>query len=76
MEERETGTIVYANPEKNFWFTKSDRRGAKDLFTHRSALLTAADPKVGDRVSFTRANDERGPVANDVEFVEGEVANG
>ena len=61
------GTIKTLIADKGFGFITVDGE-EKDLFFHRNELkdVTYEELKVGDRVSFEKADSEKGPNATNV----------
>ncbi len=68
MEERETGTVKWFNPEKGFGFIQRDN-GEGDVFVHHSEIRVSGYRTLEDnqRVEFTVAQGQKGLQAQDVD---------
>lgn len=58
------GTVKFFDEIKNFGFINGD--DGKSYFVHASALKEGVNIREGDRVSFTAAQGDKGPKAEDV----------
>lgn len=67
MNEQETGTVKWFNPDKGYGFIKRDNGG--DIFVHYSAIIGEGYKKLdeGERVSFVVGEGRKGPAAQNVE---------
>lgn len=65
------GTIKKLDKEKGFGFI-TPTGGDKDVFLHRSALVDVDfnNLQVGDKVTFDKQDDARGPKAGNVTLVQ------
>ncbi len=68
MDERETGTVKWFNPEKGYGFIQRDN-GQGDVFVHHTEIRVAGFRTLEDnqRVEFTVAQGQKGLQAQDVE---------
>lgn len=66
MEERETGTVKWFDPQKGYGFIVRDQGG--DIFLHKSAIKGTDYHSLekDQRVEYTVVQGERGPRAQDV----------
>lgn len=62
------GTVKFFNHTKNYGFI--DGEDGKSYFVHGTGLKEGATIDEGDKVSFTAAEGEKGPKAENVEKVE------
>jgi cold shock protein len=72
--ERQEGAVKWFNSEKGYGFI-SPANGAADLFLHHSAIQNLggrpANLEEGQPVSFVAAMSPKGPMATEVQLVDG-----
>lgn len=70
IEEKEgriEGTVKFFNPNKGFGFITGD--DGKEYYVHKSALREGVTIEANDRVSFKPVEGDKGPKAEEVEWV-------
>ena len=66
MDNKQTGTVKFYNPEKRFGFIKHDD-SSKETFVHSSGLLDQV--KEGDKVEFDVQEGQKGMTAVNVKKI-------
>lgn len=67
MSDKQSGTVKWFNESKGYGFIQRENGG--DLFVHYSSITGAGfrTLKEGQAVTFTEADGQKGPQAQDVE---------
>ncbi|MCC2335002.1 cold shock domain-containing protein [Cellulomonas sp. zg-Y766] len=72
MSDGADGTVTFFDADKGFGFARPDA-GGEDVFVHAKNLVGTVSLAEGDRISFTVAESDRGPQAQEVRLVGGQA---